>query len=112
MFAGVVFGEDYKVVNIWQGLLDDLVFFLFCDLLNDLLDGVSPILVAWNVDQLLTLNFPQNSDPLMVLEFRDEVLAEEVSVVVGHEIWKLVLDLFDDLVDKRLLGRLDEVLQE
>lgn len=46
MLAGVVFGQHHEIVIILQSLLDDLVFLVFSNGLDDFLDGVSPVFVA------------------------------------------------------------------
>lgn len=107
MLAGVVFGQHYEIVIVLQSLLDDSVFLILRDRLDDFLDGIRAVFVAWNVDQLLSLDASQNSDSLTIIQLGNEVLAEKVTVVIWHEVRELVFDLFNNQVDQRLLGVLD-----
>ena len=82
MLAGVVFGQHHEIVIILQSLLDDLVFLVFSNGLDDFLDGVGPVFVARNIDQLLSFDASQNSYSLTIVQLGNEVLAEKVTVVV------------------------------
>lgn len=82
MLAGVVFGQHHEIVIILQSLLDDLVFLVFSNGLDDFLDGVRPVFVARNIDQLLSFDASQNSYSLTIVQLGNEVLAEKVTVVV------------------------------
>lgn len=46
MLAGVVFGQHYEIVIVLQSLLDDSVFLILRDRLDDFLDGIRAVFVA------------------------------------------------------------------
>jgi divalent metal cation (Fe/Co/Zn/Cd) transporter len=42
-------------------------------------------------------------DPLVNLQVLDELRTEIISIVIRHEVWKMLIDLINDFVDQRLL---------
>jgi len=105
-----ILGEPGDVVISHESVLDDLELFVLSGSVQDVLEGPRAFLIAGNLYEFLARNLLEEVNSLMRLQILNQLGAEKVAILPNHQVGQFSIHLINDLIDQRLVRRLQVIL--